>query len=59
MSLNDHRGSAWAFRSLMELAQRDISSGGEIKPARVLAVKPPRKRRRPRLRPVELLRKRA
>ena len=36
MSLEMCRGSVWAFRRLMEAAQKDVYQGGEIKPARVL-----------------------
>ena len=33
MSLNECRGVAYAYREFMRLAQADIQSGGEIKPA--------------------------
>lgn len=32
MSTNDFRGAAYAFKRLMQLAQKDIDTGGEIKP---------------------------
>lgn len=36
MSDDDCRGSVYAFKQFMLMAQRDIETGGEIKPARRL-----------------------
>lgn len=55
MSLDDHRGSLWAFRELMRAAERAIARG-EMKSAKPY-VEP--KRKRPRRAAVTPIRKRA
>lgn len=50
MSTSDFQGAAHAFKRLMQLAQQDIDTGGEIKPVvcqrpHVFTVAKPRSRR--------------
>lgn len=34
--MKEIKGSAWAFRTLMQRAADEIAAGGELKPAKVL-----------------------